>query len=248
MQNFNKIFIILSLTFAFISCSSTKDLSKLSANEKFEKAKLAYNNKDFDEAVQILQSILIEYPGREIIDSTQYYLALCRYQKEEYLMASYEFSKLIQNMPLSPLVPEAQYMLADCYYRLSPPMPLDQKYTKKAIEEFQAFIDFYPQHKLVKEASEKISILIEKLAYKDYNAAYIYERMENYNAAIFFYSQIIENYHDTKYAPLALVNKIKLEILKKRYDNAKEDIEKFKEKYSSSELLKDILEIEKSLN
>lgn len=247
-MNKYKLLFFLGLIIILSSCSSTKDLSKLSANEKFEKAKSLYYNKDYDEAVSIFQSIILDYPGREIIDSTQYFLAMCRYKKEEFLIASYEFSKLIQNMPLSSLVPEAQFMLADCYYRLSPPMPLDQKYTKKAIEEFQAFLDFYPQHKLVPEASQKISKLIDKLAYKDYNSAYIYEKLENYNAAIFFYTQIIENYHDTKYAPLALYNKIKLEIFKKRYDNAKQDIQSFKERYAQHELLREILQFENSLN
>lgn len=243
-----RIFTLIGIITIFYSCSSTKDLSRISAKEKFEKAKTYYNNKDYDEAVSIFQSIIIEYPGREIIDSTQYFLAMCRYKKEEYLIASYEFSKLIQNMPLSSLVPEAQYMLANCYYKLSAPMPLDQKYTKKAIEEFQAFIDFYPQHNLVAEASEKISKLIEKLAYKDYNSAYIYEKLENYNAAIFFYNQIIENYHDTQYAPLSLYKKIKIEILKRRYDEAKQDIQSFKERYAQHDLIRDIIELEKNLN
>ncbi|HOP49173.1 MAG TPA: outer membrane protein assembly factor BamD [Ignavibacteriales bacterium] len=251
MHKNTKVIIYLTTIFIsmlLVSCSSTKDLTKLTPSQRLQKAIDNYNNKDYEEAVASFQSILIEFAGREVIDSAQFYLAMSRYMKEEYLLASYEFSKLIQNMPLSQFVPLSQYMLADCYFQLSPPMPLDQKYTKKAIEEFQAFIDFYPNHPKVDEATKKIKSLNEKLAYKDYNAAYIYERMENYNAAIFFYSQVIENYHDTKYAPLALYNRIKVELVKNRKAEAKNDIANFKEKYPTHELYNKILEIEQSLN
>ena len=46
-------------------------------------------------------------------------------------MAAYEFSKLVKNMPASEFVPDAQYMLAESYFQLSPNFTLDQKYTKK---------------------------------------------------------------------------------------------------------------------
>ncbi len=59
------------------------------------------------------------------------------YQRSEYIVAAYEFSKLIRNMPASEFVPKAQYMLADSYYQLSPNFNLDQVYTKKAIVELQ---------------------------------------------------------------------------------------------------------------
>jgi outer membrane protein assembly factor BamD len=146
-------------------------------------------------------------------------------------MAAYEYSRLIKNMPASKLVPEAQYMLAECYYRLSPDYSLEQKYTLKAIEELQAFIDFFPTDPKVPESEHKITEMNEKLAHKEYYTAYIYTKLDYYNAAIISYDNVIENYHDTPYASLALYDKIKLLVQLKRNDEALASIAKFIEKY-----------------
>ncbi len=101
-------------------------------------------------------------------------------------------------------------MLADCYYELSPDYPLDQQYTKKSIEEFQVFIDFFPLNEKVSKAESKINELNDKLARKEYESARIYDKMEYYTAAIKYYDTVMEVYHDTQYAPLALYDKINL--------------------------------------
>ena len=52
-------------------------------------------------------------------------------------------------------------MLGESYYRLSPNFTLDQSYTRSAIKEFQAFIDFFPTDEQVLEAEKKINELME---------------------------------------------------------------------------------------
>jgi outer membrane protein assembly factor BamD len=71
-------------------------------------------------------------------------------------------------------VPEAQYKLALSYYELSPRAPLDQQYTRKAIDEFQSFVEYYPNNPLVKDAAEKIRELNTRLAKKQYETAKLY--------------------------------------------------------------------------
>lgn len=246
MKKLYLIVAITSLTILF-GCSSSKDLTRLSPNQRLHEAVNEYNKEDYESALGQFQSILMEFQGREVIDSAQYYLAMCRFKREEFIMASYEFSKIIQNMPQSKLVPMSQYMLAESYYNLSPKMPLDQKYTKKAIDELQAFIDFYPRHEKIAEAAQKIKTLNNKLAEKDYKAAYIYEKMENYNAAIYYHGLILETYHDSKIAPQSLCDKIRLLILKGRIPEAQIDIENFKKKYSNNENYAKVLEFEKQI-
>ena len=87
---------------------------------------------------------------------------MSRFKRGELILAAFEFSKLIKNMPVSEFVPQAQFMLAESYYELSPNYTLDQKYTKKAIEEYQAFLDFFPANPSVPEAEKKIRELYAK--------------------------------------------------------------------------------------
>jgi outer membrane protein assembly factor BamD len=227
----------------FWNCSSSLDTVNLSAEEKLAYAKSLYDEEDYEVAVNEFQAIVLQYPGNPVVDDAQYYLGMTRFQRGEYLLAAYEFSKLVKTMPASEFIPQGQFMLAECYYQLSPHFTLDQKYTEKAIEEFQAFIDFFPSNEKVAEAERKINELNEKLAQKAFENAKIYEKMEYYTAALIYYNNVLEIYHDTKYAPMAMYNKIKLLIDRERNKEALAEISKFIQRYPDDAKLQEIQEL-----
>lgn len=231
----------------FWSCSSSIDLTNLSPEEHLQYAIKLYEDEDYEEAVKEFESLLLQYPGSGIVDDAQFYLAKSRFGRHEFIIAAYEFSKLIKNIPASPLVPDAQFMLAECYYELSPNYNLDQSYTKKAIEEYQAFIDFFPLNEKVQEAEKKINELNEKLAEKDYTIAKIYEKMDYYNASMKYYDYVVETYHDTPYAPKALYKKIMLLMEREREDEALREMKKFMALFPDDEHAEEINEIKSSL-
>ncbi|MHB8579670.1 MAG: outer membrane protein assembly factor BamD [Ignavibacteriaceae bacterium] len=240
---------LIVLVFGLIlwGCATTFNTSNMSASERLDYAIKLYNNHDYEQAVKEFQGIVLQFPGNAVVDSAQFYLGQTRFQRGEYILAAYEFSKLIKNMPSSHFVADAQYMLADSYYLLSPNYALDQKYTKKAIEEFQAFIDFFPTNSKVAEAEKKIGEMNEKLAHKEYHTAYIYERMEYYTAALKYYDLVLDIYHDTKYAPMALYAKIKLLIERNHNDEASIAISNFIERYQNDKNIKEVEKIKASL-
>lgn len=229
-------------------CATSVNTSIMGPSQRLDYAMKLYNEKDYEEAIKEFQAITLQYPGNVVVDSSQYYLGMSHFNRAEYIMGAYEFSRLIKNMPSSKFVPQAQYMLADCYYELSPYYELDQKYTKKAIEEFQAFIDFFPTDPKVQEAEKKISELNDKLALKEYHTAYIYEKLGDYNAAIMYYDFVLDTYHDTKYAPLALYGKINMLILTKKDNEALSDISKFMERYPNDSNVKSLQKLKASLD
>lgn len=226
--------IILILPLIAAGCSSSIDTINLGPEERLKYAIELYNDEDYQEVVGEFQNIILQFPGNAVVDDAQYYLGMTRYNRGEYILAGFEFSKLIKNMPASEFVSDAQYMLAQSYYELSPNYTLDQTYTKKAIDEFQAYIDFFPANARVAEAEEKIQELNTKLARKEYNNAVIYEKMEYYTAALIYYNNVTENYHDTPYAPSALYNRIQLLVKRDRTQDAVADIEKFLQRYPQS--------------
>ena len=219
----------------FIGCASTVDTANMTSEQRFKYAMDFYNDEEYDRAIQEFDAIMLQFPGNEIIDDAQFYLAKCRLARTEYILAASEFSRLIRNMPASSFVPESQYNLAECYYKLSPPYPLDQRYTKKGIEEFQAYIDFFPTDPKVPEAESKIKELNDKLAHKAYNAAVIYEKMDYTKAAVAYYDNVETIYHDTQYAPLASFKKINVLIGLKNNVEASKEIENYLVKYPQDE-------------
>lgn len=228
-------------------CGSSTRLLELPAEERLQAAIKMYEDEDYEDATTEFEAILLQYPGNSVVDDAQYYLGMCKYQRGEYILAAYEFSKLVKNMPASDFVSKAQFMLAECYYQLSPNYSLDQKYTVKAIDEFQAFIDFFPLNEKVSEAEKKINELNEKLARKEYSIANIYEKMGYYTASLKYYDMVIETYHDTKYGPLALYSKIMLLMDRKKDNDAIAEMRKFIRLYPSDEHAEEITKLKNSL-
>jgi len=228
-------------------CSAKVDTTLYSPEEHFNYAYSLYESEDYELAVRELQSILLQYPGSPVNDDAQFYLSMTYFKRSQYLLAVYEFSKLIRDIPTSPFVPQAQFMLAEAYYQLSPPYALDQAYTKKGIEEFQAFIDFFPTDEKVDEAEGKIKELNNKLAKKEYFSGIIYEKMEYYNAALKYFGEVADRYHDTEYAPLALYKKILIEVSKDKKTDALTDIRLFNSRYPEHQYSLEIKSLEKTL-
>lgn len=247
LKNLFKIIFIIFCGILLWGCSSSEEITIQDPQERLSNAIEMYNNEDYLDAVNEFQALILQYPGNSIVDDAQYYLGMSRFKRGEYILGAYEFSRLIKNMTASEFIPEAQYMLAECYYQLSPHFSLDQKYTEKSIEEFQAFIDFFPTNAKVPDAEKKIKELNEKLAHKEFNSAYIYERLEDYKAAMFYYENVIETYHDTKYAPMAMYNRIKILIDKEDTNTALAEMNKFLDRYPDDPNAAEIKKMKSSL-
>ena len=195
-----------------------------------------FNDEDYLKAINEFTVITLQNQGSAYADSAQFFLADCRFRRGEYLVAATEYGYLKRSYPASPLVPEAQYKLALSYYNLSPKADLDQEYTKKAIDEFQTFVDYYPKNEHASDADARIMELNTRLAKKEYNTAQLYETMEYYPASLFYFEDIIDKYHDTEYAPLAHLGKVEVLLLRKRYADAKTALQIFYDRFPNSVL------------
>jgi outer membrane protein assembly factor BamD len=231
-------------------CGSSDVTQTIPVEERFQRAKALFDGGDYLDAINEFTVITLQHQGSAFAGDAQYYLGECRFKRGEYLLASYEYNLLKRNMPASPRVPDAHYKVGLSYYMLSPKSNLDQQYTRKAIDEFQAFVEYYPSHELALDADAKIRELTSRLAKKAYDTAVLYARMQSYRASLFYYDEVIERYHDTEYAPLAYLGKVEVLMERNRYEEASKAINTFIERFPQSVLrgradaLKEIIERE----
>ena len=216
------------------ACSSSSVQQNLTAEQRLEVGKKKFDDGDYTEAIAEFETIRLQFPGSGVADKAQYSLGECRFKQEEYLLAAEEYQALKRNMPASPLVPDAQYKIALCYYDMAPKSPLDQSYALRAIDEFQTFVEYYPKHELVPDAEAKITELNTRLAKKLYDSAQLYMKMEYYKAAGIYYNSVFEKYHDTPFAEPALLGKVRALVARKKYDDARSEIERFLARYPNS--------------
>jgi outer membrane protein assembly factor BamD len=221
---------------AGLACSSSPETVNPTVEQRFNRAKALFDDGDYLEAINEFTVITLQYQGSAFAADAQFYLGECRFARGEYILSAFEYSVVRSSYPASPRVPDALYKTALSYYMQSPKPVLDQQNTRKAIDEFQAFVEYYPGHPLASDAEAKIKELNERLAFKAYEAARQYERMEYYRAAILSYDVVIEKFHDTGYAPLAYLDKAELLVKRLRFREAERILKEFDAKFPNSVL------------
>jgi outer membrane protein assembly factor BamD len=228
-------------------CGSSKETGTETVEHRFAHAKALFDDGDYLEAINEFTVITLQYQGSAYAAQSQYYLGECRFRRGEYLLAAFEYSLVRRNFPASPEGPDAQYKLGLSYFMLSPTYWLDQQYTKKAIDELQTFVEYYPTNEHVADADAKIKELTTRLAKKEYETARLYQTMEFYKAALFYYDDVIEKYHDTEYAPLSYLEKAGLLLDRKKYAEAMSTVKRFIDLYPNSVLRHRADEIERRI-
>ena len=111
----------------------------------------------------------------------------------------------------------------------SPDPQLDQSETVKAIEELQAFLDYFPKSDKVSIAQNAIFELQDKLVLKQLQNATLYFNLgnymgNNYESCVITAKNAIKDYPYSKYK-----EQLEFLILKARFNEASESVEEKKE-------------------
>jgi outer membrane protein assembly factor BamD len=204
---FSKILILVLLINVLSGCSQKPSLNEEDLNARFQKGVELYEEERYLRAIDEFTYVVLNAPGTELADDAQLYLGDSHYQLKEYVVAISEYERLVQRMPSSPLVEEARFRIGKSYYELSPAYALDQVNTENAIQVFQSFLDDYPDSKHRDEVNEMIQILRGKLGKKSLENARLYKILREWEAAIIYYDDVLDNYYDTPWAQFAAVEK-----------------------------------------
>ncbi len=242
------IFTILYLiSILLVSCKSTSVRDYSNDEEVYLNALKLFNDKDYREALQLFDVILLQYPASKYADDAQYHIAEINYIEEKYVLAAFNYQKLMRNYPASDYVKISFYKSALCNYYLSPSYDRDQKYTRDAIKSFQDFQMVYPGDSLSVESDKKIQELRNKLANREYFTAELYKKIDSPISSIIYYDEVIKNYPDTKFYEPSFYGKIQTLYEIGKYEQLKSLIQLYKSKFPSSSNYSKVLEIEKQI-
>jgi outer membrane protein assembly factor BamD len=212
----------------FASCRSNELIRPGdSLDVAYEKALNQYEEENYAEAARAFETVISIGRGTDIGQDAQFYLAESYFNNRRYLLAASEYERYAQFHPNSPRREEADYKRALSYYNLSPRYRLDQSYTYQAIENFRLLLSRFPNSEYADEAAEYISELRSKLAHKSYNAGEFYKRTSRFEAAAVYFDIVIDNYPETSWAELALVDQMESYILYAENSIAARQAERF---------------------
>jgi outer membrane protein assembly factor BamD len=232
-------FLILTILLAaIVGCSNPKTLTNLPAGELFKQGKEKYDKKKYLSAIEYFQAIVYNFPGKSIVDTAQYFLALSYYANKEYPVAAVEFNRLLTNYPASVYAAQSQFMKAVCAFESAPKSPgLDQTELLDAIKQFEDFVVDRPESELVPDAQKYLLAAQTRMADKYYRAAVVYSRIHAPGAAIIYYQKVIDDYTNTKYAPLATFHIAEEEYNMNHFDVARAKFEAFEKAFPKDELV-----------
>ncbi len=199
-----KILIVVLIIVTLMACGRHKVKPNLTAEKRMNRAMKMFKDGDYLDAKTEFHIIILNFPGGSLSDKAQFYYAECHFNLKEYILAIAEYEKLIRIYPNREYVDDAQYKIGLSNFKLSPKYSLDQTYTEKAVEEFQKFLEDYPESPLIPKANEVMRKCREKLAKKDFKNGESYRKRALYRSALVYYDHALENYYDTQYAEKSL--------------------------------------------
>lgn len=216
-----RFFAILLSVLLLSSCGEYHQVQKSTdPNVKLDYARRAFAQKKYVQAYTILQDVITVFKGTEKAEESLYLLAMSHYENKEYLDASLYFQTYYQRYPKGKYAELARFYSGYGYYLDSPEPQLDQSGTMKAIEELQAFLDYFPKSDKVSIAQNAIFELQDKLTLKELQNAQLYYNLgtylgNNYQSAVIVAKNAIKNYPYSKYK-----EDLEMLVLKARYQEA----------------------------
>ncbi len=128
----------------FSACSSVKAPKTGDVSARYTYAQNLLAEEEYDKAIIELESLMFDTRATSLEDDVLFSLAEAYYDSKQYLLAIDIYKRLLEQTPGSPYAEESQFKLAKSHKALSPAFSRDQEHTRKAIREFQLYLELYP--------------------------------------------------------------------------------------------------------
>ncbi|MDD2798651.1 MAG: outer membrane protein assembly factor BamD [Bacteroidales bacterium] len=206
----NNVFAFVLLLVVTTSCGEfNKVLKSTDYDYKFEYAKKSFEQKKYYRSFTLLEELVPIFKGTEKAEESLYLLGQSYLGSKDYISAAQTFITYYNTYPKGIYTELARFYTAKSYYLDSPDPRLDQSQNVKAINEFQMFLEYFPQSEKAGEAQQLMFELQEKLAYKEYLSAKLYYNLgnlkmnslleNNYLACVVVSQNALKDYPATKY-------------------------------------------------
>ena len=204
---FYKILFLIILPLFVVSCSTSNNVatSKQSAKLLYDAAIQEANNKNYENANNIFQSILEDYPYSIWATKSKVMTAWVYYEGNKYDNSINIAESFIKNHPENELVPYALYLIAMSYYERIFDVERDTRMTILAKEAFEKLIYLYPNSEYSRDSKLKVELARSNLAGKQMAIGRFYQKQKHFAAAIRRFQRVIDEFETTDQTPEALL-------------------------------------------
>ena len=216
------------------SCASEfNKVYKTADNDyKYEYAKQCFAMGKYQQAVTLLQDLVLMQKGRDNAQECLYLLGMAQYGNRDYESASTTFRKYYSSYPKGTFAENASFYVGQSLYQSAPEPRLDQTPTVGAINAYQQFLDLFPDSEFRPIAQQRLFDLQDILVQKEYLSAELYYNLggyfgninanteSNYEACIITAQNAMKNYPFSK-----IREKFSVLIMKSKFELAENSSE-----------------------
>lgn len=192
---------------------------------RYEYAKECFAAGKYQNAVTLLQQLIIQAKGTAEAQESLYMLAMAEYYDRDYTTASETFKRYVKSYPRGTYAEAAEFYVGQSLYMSTPEPRLDQSETLQAIVAFQEYLDLYPDAHYKDQAQKRLFELQDKLVEKELKSARLYYDLgayfgnctsggNNYEACIVTAENALKDYpytnHREDFAVLIMKSKFEL--------------------------------------
>ena len=241
-----KLFIYITIPI-FISCSLNSDIDTTSQDnelmKKLDKGITLFESKKYTRSLDEFNSIILNDRGSKLAVEARFYQGESNFELEQYNEAISSYEKFMQYSSDLAKVEYVKFKICKSYFNLSTTYSRDQENNEFAFMKLQYFIDEFPNSTFIAETEEMLQLLRERKAQKVYETGRLYLKLKEYDSAIIYFNDVVENYYDTQFSDKARVSIIFFYMLQDKTDDAKKYYEINKNKFQDESIKKEAEEI-----
>ncbi len=163
----------------------------------YEKAMEYYDAGEYLRAQTLYELILNSFRGTAKAEDLYFKYAYTHYHQSSFLLAAHYFENFSNTFTSSDRREEADYMKGYSNYLLSPIFRLDQQYTIKAIDQFQLFVNTYPNSDRAANCNDLIDECRRKLETKAFETGNLYFDLKNYSSAVHTFESLLKDFPES---------------------------------------------------
>jgi len=245
---------MISILFLAIGCKSEFEKVRTSGDPDkiLALADGYYNEGKYAKAQSLYELVVNALRGDPRLQAAYFRYADTYFKTEQYILASYYFKNYSETYTVSENRPEAQYMEAMAYVKLSPGFRLDQQYTDKAILSLEQYINTYPDTEHLQDINQLLVDLRVKEETKAIEAANLYFDMSQYQSATQSFERVLQDYPDSDRAQelryriadshIRLADNSVVSKRRERYESAIDAINIYEKKYPKGDFTRSLRE------
>lgn len=156
-----------------------------------------YRHRPLKRAAEVYGLVVQNQPFTPQAAEAQYKIGLCQFARDNFLEATYEYRRVVEDYPGSEWVDEASHGLAMCYYKMSLPPAYDQAPSELAMRAIDDFKARFPEDARNTELTPIRSEMWETIAAQRLQTAKFYEKRREFPSAKLYYALVVDQFPGT---------------------------------------------------